>query len=111
MEILVKMKIFRSFWFYFNAFPVLFGIFAFYKIKSLPPRGNFKDAMEQCKDVDNEKMLAEGTEQDYCIDNFMMENFTAGFVWTFFITVGLIFLIPLSIYLILSWKKHRYGHY
>ena len=111
MEILAKMKIFRSFWFYFNAFPVLFGIFAFYKIKSLPPRGNFKDAMKQCKDVDNEKLLAEGTAQDYCIDNFMMGNFTEGFVWTFFITVGLIFLIPLSIYLIFSWKKHRYGHY
>ena len=78
---------------------------------SLPPRGNFKDAMKHCKDVDNEKMFAEGTEQDYCIDNFMMENFTAGFVWTFFIIVGLIFLIPLSIYLILSWRKHKYEHY
>ena len=73
----------RSFWFYFNVLPVLFGIFALYKIKSLPPRENFKDAMEPCKDVDNEKMFAEGTEQDLCIDNFMMENFIEGFVWTF----------------------------
>ena len=100
---------FRSFWFYFNVIPVLFGIFAFYKIKSLPPRGNFKDAMEQCKVVDNEKMLAEGTEQDYCIDNFMMENFTAGFVWTFFIIVGLIFFLPLSFYLFIKWRKYRFS--
>ena len=100
---------FRSFWFYFNALPVLFGIFALYKIKSLPPRGNFKDAMKHCKDVDNEKMFAEGTEQDYCIDNFMMESFTEGFVWTFFIIVGLIFLIPLSIYLFIRWRKYRFS--
>ena len=100
---------FRSFWFYFNAFPVLFGIFAFYKIKSLPPRGNFKDAIEQCEDVDNEKMLAEGTAQDYCIDNFMMENFIEGFVWTFFIIVGLIFFLPLSFYLFIKWRKYRFN--
>ena len=57
----------------------------------MPPRGNFKDAMEQCKDVDNEKMLAEGTAQDYCIDNFMMGNFTEGFVWTLFLIIGIVF--------------------
>ena len=100
---------FRSFWLYFNALPVLFGIFALYKIKSLPPRGNFKDAMEHCKDIDNEKMFAEGTEQDLCIDNFMMESFTEGFVWTFFIIVGLIFLLPLSIYLFIRWRKYRFS--
>ena len=80
---------FKKFWFYFNALPVLFGIFSFYKLKALPPRGNFKTALEYCKDIDNEIMLSEGTEQDYCIDNFMMQNFTEGFVWTFFILLSL----------------------
>ena len=96
---------FRRFWFYFNALPVLFGIFSFYKLKSLPPRGNFKTALEYCKDVDNEIMLSEGTEQDYCIDNFMLQNFNEGFVWTFFILIGLIFLIPfilLTIYHVIN---------
>ena len=98
---------FKRFWFYFNFIPVLFGIFAFYKLKSLPPRGSFKEAVEYCKDVDNKKILAEGTEQDYCIDNFMMENFTEGFIWTFFITVGLVFFIPFFIYLLLYLNKKR----
>lgn len=25
--------------------------------------------------------------------------------------VGIVFIIPLSIYLLLSWRKHIYGHY
>ena len=84
----------KSFWFYFYSVPVLLGIFSFYQITQLPPSGRFKDALEYCKSVDNEIILSEGTEQDYCIDNFMLQNFTEGFVWTFFILIGLIFLIP-----------------
>ena len=95
----------KSFWFYFYSIPVLFGIFAFYQITKLPPRGRFKDALEHCKNVDNEKILSEGTEQDYCIDNFMMNNFTEGFVWVFFMLVGILFIIPLSIFLILSLRR------
>ena len=48
----------RRFWFWFNALPVVLGIFAIYKLNSFPPRGNFKDALRYCKDVDNERMLS-----------------------------------------------------
>ena len=95
----------KSFWLYFYLVPVFLGIFAFYQLTLLPPRGHFKEALEYCKDVDNESILSEGTEQDYCIDNFMMQNFTEGFVWTFFILIGLIFLIPfimLTIYHVIN---------
>ena len=61
----------KSFWFYFYSVPVLLGIFSFYQLTLLPPRGSFKEALKHCNDVDNEIMLSEGTEQDYCIDNFM----------------------------------------
>lgn len=92
---------FKSFWFYFYLSPVLFGIFSFYQLTKLPPRGSFKDALEYCKDIDNNEIIPDqGTRQDICIDNFIIGNFTEGFVWTFFITIGLIFLIPLSIYLL-----------
>ena len=47
----------KSFWFYFYSVPVLLGIFAFYQITQLPPRGHFKSALEYCKDVDNEILL------------------------------------------------------
>ena len=102
---------FKKFWFYFNAVPVLLGIFALYQITKLPPRGRFKDALEHCKDVDNEKMLSEGTEQDYCIDNFMMANFNEVLPWMILFLIGIAFIIPLCLYLIMTWRMHRYGNY
>ena len=102
---------FRNFWFYFNTLPVLLGIFAFYKINSFPPRGKFEDAVEYCKDVDNEYMFAEGTEQDYCIDNFMMCYFNEAVPWMILFLIGIVFIIPLCLYLIMSWRMHRYRHY
>ena len=105
------MPIFKKFWFYFNAIPVLLGIFAFYQLTKLPPRGRFKDALEYCKDVDNEKMLSEGTEQDYCIDNFMVGYFDEAVPWMLLFILGIAFIIPLSIYLLFTWRMNRYGHY
>ena len=105
------MPIFKKFWFYFNAIPVLLGIFALYKLNSFPPRGNFKEAVESCKDVDNERMLSEGTEQDYCIDNFMVCYFIEAIPWMLLFILGIAFIIPLCLYLIMTWRKDRYGHY
>ncbi len=102
---------FKKFWFYFNAVPVLLGILSFYQLTKLPPRGRFKDALEYCKDVDNEKMLSEGTEQDYCIDNFMMGYFDEAVPWMFLFLLGVAFIIPLCLYLLMTWKKYRYGNY
>ena len=64
----------KHFWFYFNAIPVLVGLVFIYKIRQSAPKPKIADAKEHCKNVDNEKMLVEGTEQDLCIDNFMMEE-------------------------------------
>jgi len=101
----------KSFWFYFNSVPVLLGIFSFYQIAKLPPRGRFKDALEHCKEVDNEIMLSEGTEQDYCIDNFMMGYFDQAVPWMLLLLLGVAFIIPLCLYLIMSWRKYKYGNY
>ena len=70
----------KHFWFYFNAIPVLIGLVFIYKIRHSAPKPKIADAIEHCKDVDNEKMLVEGTVQDFCIDNFMMENFVELFI-------------------------------
>ena len=98
----------KSFWFYFYSVPVLFGIFAFYQITKLPPRGRFKDALEHCQDVDNEKILSEGTEQDYCIDNFMMGYFDEAVPWMLLFLLGVAFIIPLCLYLIMTCRKNKY---
>ena len=100
----------KSFWFYFYSVPVLIGIFAFYQITQLPPRGRFKNALEYCKDVDNEIILSEGTEQDYCIDNFMNGHFSEAVPWMLLFLLGIAFIIPLCLYLIMTWKKYKYGN-
>ena len=116
---------FRSFWFYFNSVPVAFSIL-FFSINLLFVWGSdyegpaFADAVEHCKDVSNDKWADyERTYQDKCIDEFMgVEDslFLDIFVilWLaglLFSIVGIVFVVPLSVYLLLSWRMQRYGHY
>ena len=115
---------FKSFWFYFNAVPVAFSIL-FFSINLLFVWGSnyqgpaFADAVEHCKDVSNDTWADdERTYQDVCIDkfmgeeSFMTETFELFWVLGLLISMaGVVFIIPLSIYLLLSWRMHRYGHY
>ena len=118
------MPIFKSFWFYFNAAPVVFSIL-FFSINLLFVWGSdyegpaFADAVEHCKDVPNDKWADdERTYQDVCVDMFMgdeeMFTTTSELFWVLGLLlsiVGIAFIVPLSIYLLLSWRMQRYGHY
>ena len=115
---------FRSFWFYFNSIPVAFSIL-FFSLNLLilwssdyaSPR--FEDAFIACKDVSNDDWTDyERTYQDKCIDEFMGEESflttTSELFWALGLLisiVGMVFIIPLSIYLLMSWRMRRYGHY
>ena len=115
---------FKKFWFYFNATPVAFSIL-FFSINLLFVWGSdykvpaFADAVEHCKDVSNDTWADnERTYQDVCVDKFMGEEsfmtttFELFWVLGLLISmVGIVFIIPLSIYLLLTWRMHRYGHY
>ena len=80
---------------------------------------SFEDAFIACKDVSNDHWADyERTYQDKCIDKFMGEESflttTSELFWALGLLlsiVGMVYIIPLSIYLLLSWRKHRYGHY
>ena len=116
---------FKSFWFYFNAVPVAFSIlffsinllFVWDRLKLVGP--SFSEAVGHCKDVSNDTWADhERTYQDVCIDMFMggEEIFTTAseLFWVLGLLlsiIGIVFIIPLSIYLLLSWRMHRYGHY
>ena len=121
---------FRSFWFYFNAVPVAFSILFFsinllfvwdrLKLVSDYQGPFFEDAVEHCKDVSNNTWADdERTYQDVCVDMFMgdeesfiTETFELFWVLGLLISLaGIVFIIPLSIYLLLTWRMHRYGHY
>ena len=120
----------KSFWFYFNAVPVAFSILFFsinllfvwdrLKLVSDYQGPFFEDAVEHCKDVSNNTWADdERTHQDVCVDKFMgdeesfiSETFELFWVLGLLISLaGIVFIIPLSIYLLLSWRMHRYGHY
>ena len=119
----------KSFWFYFNAVPVAFSIL-FFSINLLFVWDRlvlvsgyegpaFVDAVEYCKDVSNNTWADdERTHQDVCVDmfmgeeSFMTETFELFWVMGLFLSLaGVVFIIPLLIYLLLSWRMHRYGHF
>ena len=114
---------FKNFWFYFNAFPVVFSIL-FFSINLLFVWGSnyvaprFENAVIACKDISNNKWADdERTYQDKCVDEFMGEESfmttTSELFWVLGLLlsiVGIAFIVPLSIYLLLSWRKHLYGH-
>jgi len=80
---------------------------------------SFEDAFIACKDVSNDHWADyERTYQDKCIDKFMGEESflttTSELFWALGLLlsiVGMVYIIPLSIYLLLGWRTHRYGHY
>ena len=79
-------------------------------------RPAFNNAVIQCKDVSNDHWVEDDrTYQDKCVDEFMGENSflstTSELFWVLGLLlsiIGIPFIIPLSIYLLLSWRKHRY---
>ena len=115
---------FRNFWFYFNATPVIFSA-VFFSINLLIlwssdyVRPGFENAVQHCKDVSNDHWADdERTYQDKCVDKFMGEESfmatTSELFWVLGLLISIVgaaFIVPLSIYLLLSWRKHRYGHY
>ena len=116
---------FRRFWFYFNSIPVLFAVL-FFSINLLILWNSdyrtpiFEDAVEHCNSVSNDLWIDdERTYQDKCIDEFFNGK-EDGIITIFemlwvcgllFSIIGIAFVVPLSIYLLLSWRMHRYGHY
>ena len=114
---------FKNFWFYFNFLPVLFSLlfitinlFYFWYISKdyIAPR--IDDAIVFCKDVSNDHWADyERTYQDKCIDEFMggkeiyeFEISWKEMLWWFCLIlslIGLLFILPLIIFLYLSWIK------
>ena len=115
---------FKDFWFKFYSIPVLFAVLFFTLSFALMNTGSkplFSDAVAHCKDVSNDRWADdERTYQDKCIDEFMTGGGDSLFLDIFvilwfagllFSVVGIVFVVPLSVYLLLSWRMHRYGHY
>ena len=101
----------KSFWFYFLSIPVLFSLITFSIpinfVEDFINTPLFADAVEYCKDALNEDTYATkyGTMQDKCIANFMGEPQIMApliFLCSF---IGLFFIFPLIIYVIIFVNK------
>ena len=123
-DFLATVNMFRSFWFYFNAIPVAFSVLFFFINLLIIWSSDyvdpvFEDAVEHCRDVSNDHWADdERTYQDKCIDEFygggeggIVTMFVFWILGLLLSVLGIVFIVPLSIYLLLSWRMHRYGHY
>ena len=116
---------FKDPWFRFYSIPVIFAVLFIsfnFLVANLAdvPKPPFSDAVTHCKDVSNDRWFDdERTYQDKCIDEFMVLKdgllintfvilWLAGLLLSI---VGIIFVVPFSAYLLMSWRMHRYGHY
>ena len=101
----------KSFWFYFLSIPVLFSLITFSIpinfVEDFINTPLFADAVEYCKDALNEDTYATeyGTMQDKCIANFMGEPKILGPLIFLFSLVGLLFIIPFIIYLLINLRN------
>ena len=102
----------RNFWFYFFSIPVLFSLITFSIpinfVENFINTPLFEDAVEYCNDVmNNDPYITEyGTMQDQCVANFMGEPKILGPLIFLFSLIGLLFIIPLIIYLLLHLRKY-----
>ena len=98
----------QSFWFYFLSIPVLFSLITFSIpinfVEDFINTPLFADAVVYCKDVMNDDpyITEYGTMQDQCVANFMGEPKIIGPLIFLFSLVGLLFVIPLMIYLFIN---------
>ena len=98
----------KSFWFYFLSIPVLFSLITFSIpinfVEDFINTPLFADAVEYCKDaVNDDPYITEyGTMQDECIANFMGEPKILDPLIFLFSLIGLLLIIPFTIYLLLK---------
>ena len=98
----------KSFWFYFLSIPVLFSLIAFSIpinfVEDFINTPLFSDAVEYCNDVVNDDpyITEYGTMQDQCVANFMGEPKVILPLIFLFSLIGLLFIIPLIIYISLK---------
>ena len=106
---------FKSFWFYFNsilfALCVTFTLITIVMFVSIDNTG-LSYMNNECAGMNETNLDSEGwSAMDFCVDKEEAENL--GYALLMFITgiLGIYFIIPSSIYLSLSWRRHRYSHY
>ena len=68
----------------------------------------FDNAFKFCQNKDNNIMYSDrGTAQDICIDEYMNAPWSVELIIKIFLSFGLVFLIPLTFYILESRRNNR----
>ena len=66
----------------------------------------------ECAGVNETDLDSEGwSAMDFCIEEKTSEDLAYSVLMFILGMLGTVFIIPLAIYLLLSWGKYKYGHY
>ena len=106
---------FKDFWFYLYSIPFALGILltamSIVMLTSTDYTG-LSYARNECEGLNETNLDSEGwSAMDFCIDKKTSKDSVYPVLLFIVGMLGFIFIIPLSIYLLLTWRMHRYGHY
>ena len=106
---------FKDFWFYFNFIPfalgILFILMFIMKAQSSDYSG-LSYMRNECAGLDETDLDSEGwSVMDFCIEKKTSKDLAHALLMFIPGIIGIVFIIPLAIYLLLSWRKYKYGHY
>ena len=106
---------FKDFWFYFNSIPFALGILFILMFIMKAQSSNYSSLSymhNECEGLNETDLDSEGwSAMDFCIDEKESEDLAYALLLFIPGIIGIVFIIPLTIYLLLSWKKYKYGHY
>jgi hypothetical protein len=105
---------FKDFWFYLYSIPFALGILltamSIVMLTSTDYTG-LSYARNECEGLNETNLDSEGwSAMDFCVEKTSMDGAYAVLLLIAGM-LGIAFIIPLAIYLLLSWRKNKYGHY
>ena len=66
----------------------------------------------ECAGMNETDLDSEGwSAMDFCIEKKISEDLAYALLMFISGIMGIYFIIPLAIYILLSWRKYKYGHY
>ena len=106
---------FKDFWFYLYSIPFVLGILltamSIVMLTSTDYTG-LSYARNECEGLNETNLDSEGwSAMDFCVEKKMSEDLAYPVLIFIASMLGIFFIIPLTIYLLLSWRKYKYGHY
>ena len=107
---------FKSFWFYLNSVPFALGILliaiSIMMFASFDYNTELSYMHNECAGMNETDLDSEGwSAMDFCIEEKTSKNLAYALLLFIPGIIGIVFIIPLTIYLMLNWKKYKYGHY